>query len=120
MSISSLLLFFFFNDPPTTEIYTLSLHDALPIYPNHYFGMQGIWADYDNDGWPDLFVANDAGPNYLYRNKHDGTFEDVSLMSGTAVSGDGNEQGSMGVDFGDFDHDGKLDLFVTNFTQQPD
>jgi hypothetical protein len=87
---------------------------------NLYFGMQGIWGDYDNDGWPDLYVANDAGPNYLYRNKHDGTFEDVSLSSGTAVSGDGHEQGSMGVDFGDMDHDGKLDLFVTNFTQEPD
>jgi len=88
--------------------------------PNHYFGMQGVWADYDNDGWPDLYVANDAGPNYLYRNKHDGTFEDVGLISGAALSADGREQGSMGVDFGDFDHDGRLDIFVTNFTEEPD
>src|SRR5882757_6635279 len=88
--------------------------------PNHYFGMQGIWADYDNDGWPDLYVADDAGPNYLYHNKHDGTFEDVGLLSGAALSGEGQEQGSMGVDFGDFDHDGLLDIVVTNFAEQAD
>jgi len=88
--------------------------------PNHYYGMQGVWADYDNDGWPDLYVANDAGPNYLYHNRHDGTFEDLGLMSGAALSADGREQGSMGVDFGDFDHDGRLDIFVTNFTEEPD
>jgi enediyne biosynthesis protein E4 len=84
------------------------------------YGMQPIWFDYDNDGWPDLYVANDAGPNYLYHNKHDGTFEDVSLMSGTAVDGNGKPQGSMGVDAADFSHDGRLDLFVTNFTFQYD
>jgi enediyne biosynthesis protein E4 len=88
--------------------------------PNHYFGMQGVWADYDNDGWPDLYVANDAGPNYLYHNKHDGTFEDVALLSGAALSADGREQGSMGVDFGDIDHSGRFDIFVTNFTEEPD
>jgi enediyne biosynthesis protein E4 len=86
--------------------------------PNHYFGMQSIWADYDNDGWPDLYVANDAGPNYVYHNQRDGTLEDVGLLSGAALGGDGQEQGSMGVDFGDFDHDGRLDIFVTNFTEQ--
>lgn len=86
--------------------------------PNHYFGMQGVWADYDNDGWLDLYVADDAGPNYLYHNKHDGTFEDVGLLSGAALSGDGQEQGSMGVDFGDIDRDGKLDIIVTEFTEQ--
>jgi enediyne biosynthesis protein E4 len=85
----------------------------------HYYGMQAVWADYDNDGWPDLYVANDAGPNYLYRNRRNGTFEDVGLLSGAALSGDGQEQGSMGVDFGDFDHDGLLDIFVTNFTEEP-
>jgi enediyne biosynthesis protein E4 len=87
--------------------------------PNHYYGMQAVWADYDNDGWPDLYVANDAGPNYLYHNKNDGSFEDVGLMSGAALSSDGLEQGSMGVDISDFDHDGFLDVFVTNFTEQP-
>jgi hypothetical protein len=86
---------------------------------NHFYGMQAVWADYDNDGWPDLYVANDAGPNYLYRNLRNGTFEDVGLLSGAALSGDGQEQGSMGVDFGDFDHDGLLDVFVTNFTEEP-
>jgi len=88
--------------------------------PSHYFGMQGVWADYDNDGWPDLYVANDAGPNYLYHNKHDGTFEDVGLLSGAALSRDGQEEGSMGVDFGDIDHDGNLDIIVTEFTEQSD
>jgi hypothetical protein len=86
---------------------------------NHLYGMQGLWLDYDNDGWPDLYVANDAGPNYLYDNKHDGTFEDVSMLSGTALSADGKEQGSMGVDAADFDHRGLLDIYVTNFTRQP-
>jgi enediyne biosynthesis protein E4 len=86
--------------------------------PNHYFGMQGVWADYDNDGWPDLYVSNDAGPNYLYRNKHDGTFEEVGLLTGTAFNSEGRMQASMGVDFADFDHDGKLDIVVTNFSQE--
>jgi hypothetical protein len=52
--------------------------------PSHYYGMQAVWADYDNDGWPDLYVPNDGKPNYLYHNKHDGTFEDVGLLSGAA------------------------------------
>jgi enediyne biosynthesis protein E4 len=87
--------------------------------PERRFGMQSVWADYDNDGWPDLYVANDAGPNFLYHNKHDGTFEEAGFLSGAALSLDGKEQGSMGVDFADFDHDGKLDIFVTNFTDEP-
>jgi len=85
-----------------------------------HYGLGAAWGDYDNDGWPDLYVANDAGPNYLYHNKHDGTFEEVGLLSGTALSGEGQEQGSMGVDFGDFDHDGLLDIMVTNFAEQAD
>jgi enediyne biosynthesis protein E4 len=84
------------------------------------FGMQAVWADYDKDGWPDLYVANDRGANYLYHNKHDGTFEDIGVLSGTAVSGNGSEQGSMGVAAGDFNHDGNLDIFVSNFMQESD
>jgi hypothetical protein len=88
--------------------------------PAKHYGLGAVWGDYDNDGWPDLYVANDAGPNYLYHNRHDGTFEEVGLLSGTALSGEGQEQGSMGVDFGDFDHDGLLDIMVTNFAEQAD
>ncbi len=86
--------------------------------PHHYYGLGATWGDYDNDGWPDLYVANDAGPNFLYRNKRDGTFEDVGLLSGSALSGDGAQQGSMGVDWGDYLHEGRLSMFVTNFVEQ--
>jgi len=86
--------------------------------PQHRYGLGAVWGDYDNDGWPDLYVANDAGPNFLYRNKHDGTFEEVGLLTGTALSADGQELGSMGVDFGDYDHRGLLDIYVTNFSDQ--
>jgi hypothetical protein len=86
--------------------------------PHQYYGLGATWGDYDNDGWPDLYVANDAGPNFLYHNKHDGTFEDVGLLSGTAVSGDGMQQGSMGVDWGDYRNEGRLSMIVTNFTEQ--
>jgi hypothetical protein len=87
---------------------------------HHYYGMGVEWADYDNDGWPDLYVADDAGPNYLFRNKGNGTFEEVGLMLGADLSGDGQELGSMGVDMGDYNHDGLLDIFVTEFVDQSD
>lgn len=86
--------------------------------PNNYYGMQAVWADFANDGWPDLYVANDVNPNYLFHNKHDGTFEDVGLLSGTALDGNGRMQGSMGVAIEDFDHDGLMDILVTNFVQE--
>ena len=88
--------------------------------PDRYYGLGVEWSDYDDDGWPDLYVANDSGPNYLYHNKHDGTFEDVSMLAGAAVSSDGLQQGSMGVDWGDYLRDGRMGIFVTNFTEQPD
>jgi enediyne biosynthesis protein E4 len=86
--------------------------------PGHRFGMQALWADFENDGWPDLYVANDTGANYLYRNKHDGTFEDIGLWSGAALTGDGRLHASMGVDVADFDHSGRYSIIVTNFSQE--
>jgi enediyne biosynthesis protein E4 len=83
-------------------------------------GMQAVWTDFDHDGWPDLYVANDRGPNYLYHNKHDGSFEEVGMATGTALSAAAREQGSMGVAAGDLFHDGQFDLFVTNFQQESD
>src|SRR5437016_6495855 len=88
--------------------------------PRHYYGMGVVWGDLDNDGWPDLYVANDAGPNYMYRDKHDGTFEEVGLVLGADLSGDGQELGSMGVDLGDYNHSGRLGVFVTEFVDQSD
>jgi hypothetical protein len=87
--------------------------------PGKLLGMGVTWADYDNDGWPDLFVANDMGPNFLYRNKHDGAFEEVGLASGTAVSEHGEYLGNMAADFADIDHDGNLDLLITRYAYQP-
>jgi hypothetical protein len=80
-----------------------------------YFGFQAVFEDFDNDGWPDLFVGNDSNPNYLYRNKHDGTFEEVGVASGVAFSADSKEMSSMGIAVGDYDHDGNMDIFITTF-----
>ena len=85
---------------------------------NKYFGLGVGWQDYDNDGWPDLFVANDSSPNYLYRNNRDGTFTDVSFPAGVSYNRAGDEQGTMGIAWGDFDSDGAIDLFVTNFDNE--
>lgn len=83
--------------------------------PEGYYGMGVICSDFDQDGLIDIYVANDSTPNFYYHNNGDGTFKDLGFTSGTAVNENGSEQGSMGVTVGDYDHDGKLDLFVTNF-----
>ncbi len=76
--------------------------------------------DYDDDGDADLYTANDSMPNSLYRNRGDGTFEEVGALSGAAYNADGATQGSMGIDVGDFDNDGRFDLVVTNFAHDYD
>ncbi|HEY7447882.1 MAG TPA: CRTAC1 family protein [Vicinamibacterales bacterium] len=70
--------------------------------------------DYDDDGSPDVFVANDAVPNFLFHNEGNGKFREVALLAGVAVASDGKARAGMGTDFGDYDGDGRLDLFVTN------
>ena len=77
-------------------------------------GMGVVLADFNNDGWPDIAIANDSWPNFLFINKHDGTFEDVSLFSGIAASEDGRYEAGMGIDAADVDGDGWLDVYVTH------
>ncbi len=74
--------------------------------------------DYDHDGWPDLFVANDTQPNKLYRNRRDGTFEDVAVRAGVAFSEDGKARAGMGVDAADFDNSGATGIAITNFDDE--
>jgi len=84
--------------------------------PSGYYGLASAFVDVDDDGWLDLVVANDSVPNYLYRNRHNGTFEDISYASGFALSEDGREQANMGIAVGDYNRDGKVDLFTTTFS----
>jgi hypothetical protein len=79
------------------------------------YAMTAIVTDYDNDGWPDIYVACDSTASILYRNKGDGTFADVALETGTAYSEDGQAQAGMGVASGDYNNDGFVDIFKTHF-----
>jgi len=81
-------------------------------------GLGVLWLDYDDDNHPDIFVANDQLPNFLWHNNGDGTFTEVALEQGVAVGEQGNAQAGMGVDSGDFDNDGRLDILVTNFSEE--
>jgi hypothetical protein len=83
-----------------------------------YYGLGVVWSDFNDDGRPDLFVADDSTPNYLYRNEGNGHFADVSYISGTAVSEDGGEMAGMGVAVCDFNHTGKFSIYITNFEDQ--
>ncbi len=88
--------------------------------PDGYFGLGVTWVDFNNTGKIDLFVANDATPNYLYKNEGSGKFTEIGLESGTAVSQDGTEQACMGVAIGDYLHNGLPSIYITNFENEYD
>ena len=83
---------------------------------NGHYSLGVSTLDFDNDGWPDIYVACDSTPSILYRNNRDGTFTDVAVIAGAAFNEDGREQGGMGTSVGDYDGDGRLDIFKTNFS----
>jgi len=83
---------------------------------NGHYGFSVSTLDYDDDGWPDIYVACDSTPSILYRNNHDGTFTDVAVVAGAAFNEDGKEQAGMGSTVGDYNGDGRLDIFKTNFS----
>ena len=82
---------------------------------NGTYGLGVLTADFDNDGWPDIYVANDSAPSALYQNKKNGKFEDIAVEAGCALSPDGKPQAGMGVSAADYDLDGNLDIVKTNF-----
>lgn len=88
------------------------------IYNTTGKGLGVVWGDYNNDGVPDIYVANDSTENFFFHNNADGTFEEVGFMIGVALSEDGAAENGMGTAFGDWNNDGWLDLTVTNYAQQ--
>ena len=83
--------------------------------PGPRYSITAVSYDFDNDGWPDIYVAVDSEPSMMFKNNHDGTFTDVAVMAGCAYNDDGHEQAGMGIGVADYDCDGWLDIFKTNF-----
>ena len=88
--------------------------------PKGYYGLGVVWADFNNTGRPDIYIANDSTPSFLYKNLGNGKFAEIGLESGTALSEDGNEQASMGIAIGDYLHTGRPSLYVTHFADDYD
>ncbi len=86
-------------------------------HANGTYALGVVTLDFNDDGWTDIYVANDSNPAALYENRRDGTFEDIGILAGVAYSQDGKPQAGMGVAVGDVDNDGRLDLFKTNFAE---
>jgi enediyne biosynthesis protein E4 len=84
--------------------------------PREYYGFTVLTGDFDNDGWPDFYVTCDSTPSLYFHNKRNGTFEEIGLTTGLAVNEDGREQAGMGATAADYDGDGYLDIFKTNFS----
>jgi hypothetical protein len=87
--------------------------------PTGAYGFGTVAADFDNDGWPDIYVACDSSPSLLYHNNHDGTFSEIGFTAGCAMNQDGVARSGMGVGVADYDCDGWLDIFRTNFSDEP-
>jgi hypothetical protein len=85
------------------------------LKPGPRYSITAVSYDFDNDNWPDIYVAVDSEPSIMFKNKHDGTFEDIAVMAGVAYNEDGQEQAGMGVGVADYDLDGHFDIFKTNF-----
>jgi hypothetical protein len=86
------------------------------LKPGPRYSITAVSYDFDNDGWPDIYVAVDSEPSILFHNNHDGTFTDIAVMAGCAYNEDGQEQAGMGVGVADYDCDGGFDIFKTNFS----
>ncbi|HYM06852.1 MAG TPA: CRTAC1 family protein [Terriglobales bacterium] len=82
------------------------------------YGLGVLTSDFDNDGWPDIYVANDTNASLLFHNNHDGTFQEMGVFAGCAYDADGKENSGMGVAAGDYDQDGWLDILKTNFPDE--